>query len=351
MVAAAGVAALVPSAATTAGAAVPATLAPGAPRVAHGMRSIATPAADHAVAATGGVLAYVSDSDYYGSNGTESLGTVDPEGKGYHALVTSVHAAIGLLAFSPTGARLAYFRGTSSSSRIEVMNLSTGAASSILKLRTTHAYVNGIAWSHDGRDLVVSTNEVPGTSTTHSYSALWLVPVAGGKSQRITPYDDAGSPSVAPDGDIVYVVSKTFTSTSLHASSVWMAGPHGGGRHRIYASSHFIDWPSVSPSGSTIAFSLLDSDTSSHIESMGIGGGTPHAITRLVKGRSDVQPSWSPDGTHLAFLSSRSGRHYDGTKADQLMDAYVMDATGKAVTAVVSFRGDEKAVAALEWGP
>lgn len=304
----------------------------------------------HAAGGSDGVLAYISDSDYYSSSGTASIATVDPDGKGRHTLITSVSAVLGLLAFSPTGARLAYFRGTQSAARIEVIDVATGASSSVVKLRTTHAYVNGIAWTSNGRNLIVSTNEVPGTSTTHTYSALWRVPVAGGKAKRLTPYDDAGSPTVAPDGDIVYVVSKTFSSTTLHASSLWVSGPNGGGRRRIFSSSHFVDWPAVSPAGTTVAFSLLQTYSTSHIESIGIDGGSARAITPLVKGRSDVQPSWSPDGAQLAFLSSRSGRHYGANKADELMDAYVMDATGKDVTAVVTLKGDEKGVAALEWG-
>lgn len=297
-----------------------------------------------------GLLAYTTDSDYYGSGGTETLATVHPDGSGRRVLLTSTTATLGLLSFSPSGQYLAYFHANSSIGRIDVMNLSTMAVHSVFTLRGNNAYIVGIAWTSGGSALIVGINEQPGKSVVHNETALWRVPVAGGKPTRLTPFEDAGDPSVAPDGDIVFVTSGTYSSTSAYEkSTLWIASPNGTDPRKLLSSGRFIAQPAVSPDGQTVVFSLISDDTTSHLEAVGTGGGGVTNLTPSVSGRSDILPSWSPDGSHLVFLSSRAGR-YDDVKSDQLLDAYVMTASGGDVTKLIGFEGSEKSVYLITWG-
>lgn len=87
--------------------------------------------------------------------------------------------------------------------------------------------------------------------------------------------------------------------------------------------------PQLSPDGRTVAFTLTqanretDKDRSS-IWTMPVAGGAPR---RLTTGDADAQPRWSPDGTRLAFLSSRDDEPaqifvlpLDGGEATRLTD-------------------------------
>jgi Tol biopolymer transport system component len=295
-----------------------------------------------------GVLAYVSDSNYYGSGAKETLATVLPDGSGERVLLRPAAVSLGLLAFSSEARRIAYFRGTSSFAGIEVMDVATRKVVTLFQLRTTSAYVDGIAWTPSG-DLIVSTNEQPGSTTIHSETALWRIPVTGGKAKRLTPFEDAGNPAVAPDGQIVYVVSKTYSSTSLKKAALWTCGPNGSTAHRLFESRHFVDTPSVSPDGRSVTFSVVEGDTTAHLVSLTVASGSTSNLTPLVKGRTDIDPTWSPDGSRIVFLSSRAGR-YATTRSDQLLDAYVMAATGRSPRKAIGFRGDKRSVLVVAWG-
>lgn len=311
--------------------------------------SSSTPAVVSSVSSLPGVLAYVSDSDYYGSNGKETLATVLPDGTHERTLLAPADVGFGLLEFSPSGGRLAYFHDSSAGARVDVMDIATRKVVTVLTLRGTNAYMDGLAWTPSGRSLVVGSNERPGSSTVHSETALWRVPLGGGKPAELTSFEDAGDPAVLPDGDLVYVVSKTFSSTSLKKSAVWMSSPSGAHPQRLFTSTHFVDTPTVSPDGRTLAFSVVLTDTTMHLESVTISTRHRKNLTPLVKGRTDISPSFSPNGSEIVFLSSRAGRHAT-TKSRQLLDAYVMTATGKNPRKVIAHRGDKWSMVLVAWG-
>lgn len=74
-------------------------------------------------------------------------------------------------------------------------------------------------------------------------------------------------------------------------------------------------YPAVSPDGTKIAF-VSTRDGNSEIYVMDADGSNPVNLTRHPS--ADLDPAWSPDGTKLAFASSRDGN----------FDIYVMDADG-----------------------
>jgi Tol biopolymer transport system component len=304
------------------------------------------------VSALTGVLAYVSNSDYYSTDGgEETLVSALPEGTHRRTLLRPANVALGLLEFSPSGRRLAYFRASASAARIDVMTVANRKVVSVFALGSTSDYVDGLAWTPSGDALIVGSNGRPGSSRVHTETALWRVPVGGGKPKQLTSFEDAGYPAVMPDGDIVYIISKTFSSSSdsLEKSAVWMSGPNGKDAKRIFTSTHFVDTPAVSPDGRTLALSVVVGDDTTHLESVTLASGRRRNLTQPVKGRTDITPSWSPSGSDIVFLSSRAGRHAT-TKSKQLLDAYVMTATGKNPKKVIARSGDKWSVVSVSWG-
>jgi Tol biopolymer transport system component len=313
--------------------------------------SRSVPGVVSSVSSPGGVLAYVSDSDYYGTDGKEKLATVSPGGAGERTLLapTSSDVGFGLLEFSPSGQQLAFFHVASSIGRVEVMDVATRKVIRVFRLLGTTAYLDGLAWTPGGRDLIVGSNERPGSSAVRSEMALWRVPLRGGKPKELTSFEDAGDPAVLPDGDLVYVVSKTFSSDTLEKSSVWTSGPSGTHPDRLFTSTHFVDSPSVSPGGRTLAFSVVVTDTTTHLETLTLATRHQRSLTPVVKDRTDISPSFSPNGSEIVFLSSRAGRHAT-TKSRQLLDAYVMTATGKNPRKVIARAGDKWSMVLVSWG-
>jgi len=71
-----------------------------------------------------------------------------------------------------------------------------------------------------------------------------------------------------------------------------------------------ISEPQLSPDGRTVAFTVQSVDLGQNtkpkqIYTVPISGGTPRQIS--LQGEDNERPVWSPDSTHIAFISDRSG--------------------------------------------
>ena len=163
------------------------------------------------------------------------------------------------------------------------------------------SYLHG--WSPDGHWLVF-------TGQRNGEFDVYKVSAAGGDEIRLTssPGLDDG-PEFTPDGAYIY-----FNSVRSGSMQIWRMRPDGT-EHRQITNDTFNNWfPHVSPDGRWIVYISFPPDVSpsdhpfyKHVllRLMPIGGGASRVIAYVYGGQGTINvPSWSPDGTRLAFVSN-----------------------------------------------
>ena len=160
-------------------------------------------------------------------------------------------------------------------------------------------------WSPDGKTLAVVANR-GGDFDVYS------VPVEGGSETRLTtaPGLDDGA-EFSPDGQWIY-----FNSVRTGNMKIWRMRPDGSQQQQVTFGEDSRDWfPHPSPDGKWIAFISFGTDVppGDHpanrfvsIKIMPASGGPVRVVAKLFGGQGTMNvPSWSPDSTHLAFVSYR----------------------------------------------
>jgi WD40 repeat protein len=111
-----------------------------------------------------------------------------------------------------------------------------------------------------------------------------------------------------------------FTSDRDGNFEVYVMDADGSGQTRITTNPAADEYPSWSPDGSEIAFQSNRDAGNWEVYVMDADGG---GQTRLTDNpATDVLPAWSPDGSKIAFISDRDGN----------FEIYVMNADGSGQT-------------------
>ncbi len=164
------------------------------------------------------------------------------------------------------------------------------------------SYLHG--WSPDGRCLVF-------TGGRDGNYDIYRIPAEGGDEVRLTdaPGLDDG-PEYSPDGRFIY-----FNSARTGVMRLWRMAPDGSGQEPI-TSGEFHDWfPHVSPDGKRLVFLSFMKDVAAddhpfykqvYLRMMPADGSAPPRVVAYVYGGQGTinVPSWSPDGTRVAFVSN-----------------------------------------------
>ncbi len=174
----------------------------------------------------------------------------------------------------------------------------------------TPSYMHG--WTPDGKWLLYTGGRVPKGAKDNEYDIYKIAADGSGKEINLT--NTAGlddGPEVSPDGKWVY-----FNSVRSGQMQIWRMKPDGTGQERVTQDHQFNDWfPHFSPDGKWIAIISygLDIAPTDHpyyrhcyLRLMPADGSAPPKVIAYVYGGQGTinVPSWSPDGTHVAFVSN-----------------------------------------------
>ena len=210
---------------------------------------------------------------------------------------------------SPDGQRVAFITDRSGYSDVCVASMLDGTLlSRPVKgersddFETLHLLRPGASWSPDGTELCL-------IAKAGASDALHIVDVETGRLRASFRFalDGAFTPSWSPDGDRV-----AFVGTSAGASDLYVADVDG--ENLIRLTDDFFDerTPVWSPDGSRIAFASdrgapVRDDLRRCYDLYAIDVETRDVETLVATVANEHSPSWSPDGSWVAYVSDSSG--------------------------------------------
>ncbi len=136
---------------------------------------------------------------------------------------------------------------------------------------------------------------------------LALSAAASAQSRRAITVNDllaldrVSDPQISPDGArVVYTVTTPDRAANRNGRNLWIVQTDGGKQRQLTFTGHdgHARW---SPDGSRLAF-LSTRDGAQQVYLMSLTGGEPTKLTSIAGGADQIV--WSPDGTRLAFTSA-----------------------------------------------
>ena len=156
-----------------------------------------------------------------------------------------------------------------------------------------------VSLSPDGSRVARSFKESGGTAT-----GIWLLEAEGGAATRLTfnGWNDI-FPVWSPDGTRI-----AFASDRDGPYNLFVKPADGSGAESELLSSPLWDFPADwSPDGRLLLFTRRDPRTKSDVWALELGEeGKPRQL--LGSEADELQPAFSPDGRHMAYISDASGR-------------------------------------------
>ncbi len=224
--------------------------------------------------------------------GPHEIAVIDMDG-GHASVVTKMGADSLLPAYSPSGAEIAFTSYLRGNPDLWIVSSGGGRARRVSKQPGLNT---GAAWSRSGA--LALTMSYEGNSEIYR-----IDPTDGRIEARLTsnPAIDS-SPCFSPDGSQI-----AFVSNRQGSPQIFIMSANGGGAKRVTFQGKYNQTPRWSPRADKpqIAFTGRDERGVFDLFLLDVRSGK---IDRLTQGHgSNLDPTWSPDGRLLAYVSSRGG--------------------------------------------
>jgi Tol biopolymer transport system component/DNA-binding winged helix-turn-helix (wHTH) protein len=207
--------------------------------------------------------------------------------------------------FSPDGQTLAFASGRQAGFAVSIYTVPVSGGEERL-VTTGPSYEWGLAWTREGRDIVL-----PDSAWVLNPGWLRRVPVRGGKPERLQFGQDGIEPSIRGNRLVFVRQQANVTTWKRQLNSPLSAGPP----ERFISSTKMDSGPQFSPDGSKIAF---ESTRSGHYE-VWMCKSDGSGLVQLTHFDSvSGTPRWSPDGRQIVFDSLNAGN----------VDVFVVDSQG-----------------------
>lgn len=225
-------------------------------------------------------------------HGPHEIAVIDMDG-GRTSVVTKMGSDSLLPAFSPTGAEIAFTSYLRGNPDLWIVSAGGGRARRVSKEPGLNT---GATWSRSGA--LALTMSYEGNSEIYR-----IDPSDGRIEARLTnnPAIDS-SPCFSPDGAQI-----AFVSNRQGSPQIFIMPANGGAPKRVTFQGKYNQTPRWSPRADKpqIAFTGRDERGVFDLFLLDVRSGK---VDRLTQGHgSNLDPTWSPDGRLLAYVSSRGG--------------------------------------------
>jgi Tol biopolymer transport system component len=255
--------------------------------------------------------------------------------------------------WSPDGTRIVFaasdVSGCGCGSYLYVMNAD---GTGLTRIPNTGFNANDPSWSPDGTriafsNIANSSTQCPGDDCKLRHD-IFTIEVDGSGLKQLTFGGLADiEPAWSPDGSaIAFIRSQPTDDVLSHHLLVWKMNADGTGQTRLTETATDQGAPDWSPDGRRIAFDSLRPPNfgGNKIWVMDADGGNVTQLTGAAgePGGIDRWPAWSPDGTRIAFTSTRS---------DEGWRIWSMNADGTGKTQVTTRVGAGQFDLEPDWQP
>ena len=152
------------------------------------------------------------------------------------------------------------------------------------------------------KPLVFACVLVAATGSLGAQRAPRAEPKSAPTVDQVLSLKRAGSPKISPDGRwIAYTVRETNWDDNAYETEIWLADAAGGATRQLTNAKKSSRSPSWSPDGSKLAF-ISDRTDKNQLYVINPLAGEAEAVTTLEDGISVFE--WSPDGKSIAYTAT-----------------------------------------------